>query len=439
MKYCCLTLSALLLFSCQKNNPSSSAKSDAPVVTGISPATAIPGGLDTICGHNFDTTLSGGDTVRFGDAMATIYSITDTMLIVRVPGGGITGPITVTTDKGVATGPVFTYGPDVYVAGYENEGDYGNTPIAAFWKDGIRSLLTGPDSWSIAYGMAMADTNVYISGIVSASFLQALYWQNGAIFRLLEGTTMSYGSAMAVSGGNTYVAGFIQDEANEGPPYAVYWKNGVPDTLAGGQVAYCQATAITLAGSDVYVGGFLTTRYDSIFTISAVYWKNGQMVTLPPVHIANNDHATGIAVNGSDVYVVGYESGYEGVAVLWKNGVATPLSNGKYGSVATSICVIGSDTYIGGYEVNEAGFQVAKYWKNGVAVSLTDGTRNAAVNAITVAGGNVYAAGYESSMSNVVLSGDPDYGFVAKYWENDVAVQLGNGFVASQANAICIK
>src|SRR4051812_27294951 len=56
------------------------------------------------------------------------------------------------------------------------------------------------------------------------------------------------------------------------------------------------------------------------------------------------------------------------VAKFWKNGVATPLTDGTKTSVAKAIVVVDRDVYIVGEETVNT-YQVVKYWKNGVATT----------------------------------------------------------------------
>ena len=56
-----------------------------------------------------------------------------------------------------------------------------------------------------------------------------------------------------------------------------------------------------------------------------------------------------------------------------------------------------TDLYLGGYEENAAGIEVAKVWKNGVATALTDGTHHARVKGLAVVGADVYAVGYQDN------------------------------------------
>ena len=87
----------------------------------------------------------------------------------------------------------------------------------------------------------------------------------------------------------------------------------------------------------------------------------------------------------ADVYVAGYgsQAGLDAnrVATLWKNGVATRLTDGTWEAYARSVAVSGGDVYATGYEYDGAHY-IAKVWKNGVATDLTDGTHQARANSI---------------------------------------------------------
>lgn len=124
------------------------------------------------------------------------------------------------------------------------------------------------------------------------------------------------------TGYNFYMAGTSGGKA-------VYWKNGVEVDLAPSGIAQ----AITLSGSDVYVGGYIIDGQN----IEATYWKNGQQIQLESAGIS---HVFGIALNGTDVYCVGDLFGPQGngqdSVTYWVNGVRMHYSPHSYGQ-ATSI------------------------------------------------------------------------------------------------------
>ena len=98
----------------------------------------------------------------------------------------------------------------------------------------------------------------------------------------------------------------------------------------------------------------------------------------------------------NDIYVAGIQKNSSSVpvATYWKNGEATPLSDGQREAVAKSVYVSGSDVYVVGYTTNAAGKHVATLWKNGDAISLTDGKEQSDATSVYVSGSSVLVAGY---------------------------------------------
>jgi|GEM_PF-697673 len=123
-----------------------------------------------------------------------------------------------------------------------------------------------------------------------------------------------------------------------------------------------------------------------------------------------------IQSNSSDgsqetIYIAGYtnNNSSNGIAKIWKNGVATSLTDGKSDGFAYGLFVSGNDIYVAGAD----GF-FAKYWKNGIGTNLTDGSGTAYAHSIFVKGQDVYVAG-------VVGAG------VVTLWKNGVATTLSDG------------
>ena len=82
-------------------------------------------------------------------------------------------------------------------------------------------------------------------------------------------------------------------------------------------------------------------------------------------------------------------------------------------SINSGIVLSENDLYVSGHEADGT----AKYWKNDVLVNVTDGTRSAASFAIFVLGSDVYIAGLKDAAA--VHSS-------AKYWKNGVPVRLSD-------------
>lgn len=139
----------------------------------------------------------------------------------------------------------------------------------------------------------------------------------------------------------------------------------------------------------------------------AKLWKDGVAKNLTDG--THNAEALSVFVSDNDVYVVGFESnGSHEVAKLWKNNVPISLSTGNENARAQSVCVSGNDVYVAGYEG-----KVAKLWKNNVAQNLTNGDDDARAQSVYVSGNDVYIAGYD--------------GKIAILWKNGVAQNLTDG------------
>lgn len=176
---------------------------------------------------------------------------------------------------------------------------------------------------------------------------------------------------------------------------------------------------------DVYIAGSTQTTDIGLSQNSiAAYWKNGIITKVSDSTL--NAGAYAIAVNGSDIYVVGYISTSlttNHIAVYWKNGVMTKLTDGSTFAYANSIAVKGSTVYVGGMVTNGNGKYVATLWKNNTPTNLADGTTDSFLNAIAVNGNDVYAAGTDKG--------------TAMLWKNGIGTQLATG-QPSNANALAI-
>jgi len=412
----------LLASACHKEEPSSPTHphtpSLAPVITSFAPISGSANTIVTIRGKNFNS-VATGDTVKFNGAAAVIQSAADTVLTVLAPTTGTDGAITVSTTKGKASSSVFTYGPDVFIIGTV----FSNTYIPVLWKNGASYYLSGNNNYGFATGMAVVDTNVYVSGYIfdSGGYQQGRYWKNLAEANLSEGLIRHTTNRMTVSGNDIYVTGFQEaDLQNAFINIAEYWKNG-KEILLSDTTQDTRATAIAINGNDVYVTG--DTQPPSLYFTNrvAALWKNGVQTKLATV--GQSSFTTGIVIANNDVYISGYD--YDGsvtTAKYWKNGTPV-LMNGN--GAANDITIVGNDVYLAGY-VDNGTYDIATYWKNGVPVSLTDGTAyNGVVTGIAVQGNDVYAVGYETSTHNPATA-DDFLGYAAVCWKNGVRIVLND-------------
>jgi hypothetical protein len=271
---------------------------------------------------------------------------------------------------GVATAVTVSRG-DVYVAGQDGA-------VVTYWKNGTPVALTDGTQYGWANAIYVSGDDVYLGG---GEGNLVKYWKNGVPVTLTDGKAGGTVWGLAVSGKDVYAVGFVYGNTQVGPnsyviaPVATYWKNGAAVSLSDGTRS-AVLTAVAVSGGDLYMAGFEAgDEVNGTAPYLAKVWKNGVPVVLTPSTLGAV--AKAIAVVGSDVYVAGYEdSGPAVVAKYWKNGAPVNLTHGPRDAVATGIAVWGTDVYVSGAEHNGQAWG-AKVWKNGVPTLLSGGTLDA--------------------------------------------------------------
>jgi hypothetical protein len=126
-----------------------------------------------------------------------------------------------------------------------------------------------------------------------------------------------------------------------------------------------------------------------------------------------------------EVFVAGSEvtSKNTSVAVYWKNGAKTRLSQGGSQAAANSVYAVGADVYVAGYEESAPGTSTALYWLNGQPNHLSKGNQHDTANSVFVSDGEVYVAGVESNMATI--------------WVNGAQRALGR--FPSEATSVCVS
>lgn len=259
---------------------------------------------------------------------------------------------------------------------------------------------------------AIVDT-VYISGTEAN---RARVWVNGT------GTALSSNQSSAtyvfVQNNDVYVAGL---DNNAGVSVPVYWKNGTANSLPHtGNI--CLPYGIAVNGSDVYVVGY---EYLSGVTSRAQLWKNSIVTNLPSN--GNSAQAWSVAVSGTDVYVGGLETDATSSTdypILWKNGVRQILPTGGVRGGAYSVFVAGVDVYVCGFTGDPGNLQPV-YWKNAVMQVLPAGPGVALAFSIFVSGTDVYVAGKDNNFATI--------------WKNGIATHLTDGSLDAEANNVSVK
>lgn len=206
-------------------------------------------------------------------------------------------------------------------------------------------------------------------------------------------------------------------------------------TSLGSTIYGSTTSGIAVDGTDVYVAGVQGGPANDV----ATYWKNG--VAYPLTDGTREASVSAITISNGDVYVLGGEDGgfdssgnpRPGIAEYWKNGSAVVLSPGFGG---TAICVSGSNVYIAGSTDQTTETAPNSYYEapvatlltNGVPTYFTDNLHPSGAQSVFVSGSDVYVAGYTSQTAQ---EDSP----VATYWKNGVAVTLPRSANSSTSNA----
>lgn len=236
-----------------------------------------------------------------------------------------------------------------------------------YWKNGYKtSLGTTTAGNGMANAVALSDTNVYVVGRIG--FTSKL-WKNGVSTNLTDGSFASDAKAITVVGNDVYIAGF-DFRNNE----IVMWKNGVKSVVSKGVPLTYDGMGIGVSGNDVYICGNVNEH--------AYLWKNGVATKLSD---SSSSYVSSLFLAGMDVYISGRENGK---AVYWKNAVKRVLSTQS--SFAYAIAVSGTDVYVVGNE----NWNTAVYWKNGIKTVLHSSVSGyASANAIKILDTDVYIVG----------------------------------------------
>lgn len=315
--------------------------------------------------NNTEDSNSGGSgsVTETNDVYISGYEFSGSKIIAKYWKNGVATSLPSTQNYSYANS-VFVSGNDIYVCGSEGSGP----TTAKLWKNGTASNLTGTAGFAEAQSVFVSGNDVYVGGISdSNNYDPGVIWKNGTD-TLMEGGDLI--QSVYLSGGVVYASGY-------GNAKAKFWKNGVPTIFANTDNTG-DKFSIFVAGNDVYVAGE-EVNSNSIFV--AKIWKNGVATNLTDG--TKSAFARALCVSNGDVYVVGAEyinGSY--TPMLWKNGNKTSLSGG-YG-FATSVAVYGNDVYVVGYETGNNSYNVIKLWKNGIATTITEGTSHAYATSVFI-------------------------------------------------------
>ena len=313
--------------------------------------------------------------------------------------------------------------------------------IAKIWKNGIATSITDGSKNAQANSVYVVGNDIYVAGYESNGTNKvAKVWKNGIATSLTDGSGNSEGLSICVSGSDVYVAGSEYD-SRAGGTKAVLWKNGVATYFTDGQWL-ATANSVYVNGNDVYVAGSFMKVTGSTGTPVAVLWKNGVATTFPDYSTA----ATSVYVYNNDVYVSSYESGNNGHAKLWTNGVPVTIGDDVQSSAVQSVFVSAGNVYLCGAVAKATApitSPMATLWKNNKITFLTDGTTLALANSVNVTNNDVYVAGYQYSGTTTTVTSQGSNSVegrnIAKLWKNGIATSLTDGTKAAAANSVFVS
>jgi hypothetical protein len=331
--------------------------------------------------------------------------------------------------SGVSNGvtAISVSGSDVYVGGWFTQAGGITTNSIAKWNGSVWSSLGSGVNFGGIDAIAVSGSNVYVGGLFTQAGGVAVNniakWDGSAWSSLGSGVNSDV-RAIALSGSEVYVGGWFTQAGGVAVNYISKWNGGNWSSLGSvylGSGVNDDVRAITMSGSDVYVGGYFT-QAGGVAANRIAKW-NGNAWSLLGSGV-NFGSINAIAVSGSNVYVGGYFTQAGGVAVnniaIWNGSTWSSLGSGVSSGVA-AISVSGSDVYVGGWFTQAGGVAVNNIAKwNGSAWSSLGSGVNDAVNSIAVSGSDVYVGGWFTQAGGVAANR------IAK-WNGSAWSSLGSG------------
>ena len=183
--------------------------------------------------------------------------------------------------------------------------------------------------------------------------------------------------------------------------------------------------SLVVDGDDIHIAGDVV---ESNILVPA-YWKNNVEQILPTV--GGRGTASGIALDGNDVYVSGSDSeefGANQMAKFWKNNEPTGIVKSDYYTSSSSLMVIDGDIYIGGAITSTVSpNSIPTYWKNGGENIMSGDRLNSNIIDMEMEGPDLYALGFATDYSEIV------------YWKNNELVPVANAGNPAFAKSISVS
>lgn len=251
--------------------------------------------------------------------------------------------------------------------------------------------------------MAVSGGRTYVTGgyfATSNGATRACYWVDGAVTKLeaphANDTDTDHTESILVSGGSIYIAGYYFYNGIRVP---CYWADGTLTTLAlPAGASDGVAKSIAVSDGKIYAAGH---HANSSGTVTPGYWLDGSFVplSLPTGAEFRSGETMRIAVSGNKVYVMGtYRLNSRYYPCVWTDGTRTelaPSGSVALGAVAQSMTVAGGKVYVSGYSIpGNKNYRKGCYWVDGACTDLNapDGAWSEAAS-IGVVDGKVYVGG----------------------------------------------
>ena len=173
----------------------------APSISGFAPTFGGNGDVVTISGSGFATTVAQ-ETVSFGGAFGIVTATSPTSITVTVPGGGITGPISVTTQSGSASSAASFY---VIPGGYSSANTGAITSVSAYGQSATVTASNSNDGYIVKFSGTAGDrvsVNVLESGSNMTLANAQVFNPNGSVLFGPVGT-------QTITVNNPYNAGYL--------------------------------------------------------------------------------------------------------------------------------------------------------------------------------------------------------------------------------------
>lgn len=324
---------------------------------------------------------------------------------------------------------------DIYLCG----NDSGRS--AYYWVNGVKTPLSPECHTAQVSAIEVLDGDIYCAGYIrehEGDNTVAVYWKNGSVVRLTDGTCDAYAADMYVAYKAVCCVGLEADGPKKKMPRRQYsfdydivrhdrakvwfrydWGSDKELVLTDGEhhgavtgVYVDPENGMHLVGYDEGIRAGLIGTLDPFY--KSRYWRlRGEDWTLADKQdvFEHSGQATAVFGADTDVYICGWNdddlqssSGFD--ALYWKDGWTKNLPD-NFEVVIEDGCVNGTDWYMCGYELDYNDVPHACYYKNGQAVKLSEHSSpvRSKIHAMAVAGPNVYMAGHQGTQPG--------------YWKND--------------------